>query len=210
LKKPEDEVRRLFQDKLRTMRGDKTFLGDIQGDRYHHNVMLCVLKDLGFDLKRVSPNNYQNIFDSGKKYFVYGSLNYDFAPSYMKGRKLYWRNQQCKQAAFHGNEPLPGAHDAHQYHAVVIRAGMLYCSNLVDEEGERFGADAKQLLPLTGASKDGQFRICGNKPLAYLTSISRVFRLVKEPVSARGKRGKAAGRKQRQKAKKKQKTANAA
>jgi hypothetical protein len=135
---------------------------------------------------------------------------YDFAPSYMKGRKLYWRNQQCKQAAFHGNEPLPGAHDAHQYHAVVIRAGMLYCSNLVDEEGERFGADAKQLLPLTGASKDGQFRICGNKPLAYLTSISRVFRLVKEPVSARGKRGKAAGRKQRQKAKKKQKTANAA
>ena len=55
---------------------------------------------------------------------------------------------------------------------------MLFCGNLVDESGSRFGADAKQLLPLAGPSADGQYRIQGKQMLAYLCRISRVFKLV--------------------------------
>jgi hypothetical protein len=57
----------------------------------------------------------------------------------------------------------------------------VFCGNLVDESGSRFGVDARQLLPLAGPSKDGQYRVQGKQFLAYLSRISRVFKLVCQP-----------------------------
>eukprot|EP01047_Picozoa_sp_COSAG01_P069223 COSAG01_NODE_10182_length_2227_cov_77.611372_1_plen_152_part_10 len=50
LKIPVETMRALLQVKLRAMNGDKTFLGDIQTDRYHHNVLERVVEDRGYTL----------------------------------------------------------------------------------------------------------------------------------------------------------------
>ena len=182
LKIPVETMRALLQVKLRDMNGDKTFLGDIDGDRYHHNVLSAVLQDRGYTLVMVQPSDYPAMFTTGK-YFVYGELNFKFQPYTQHREKgtIKWLNQQCKTANFYGLERIPGANDAREYHSVAIRDGMLFCGNLVDDSGSRFGADAKQLLPLAGPSKDGQYRVQGKQFLAYLSRISRVFKLVCQP-----------------------------
>ena len=172
----------LLQVKLRAMNGDKTYLGDIQADRYHHDVLVRVLQDRGCNLVMLPPSDYPSMFTTGE-FFVYGELNFKFQPYTLPREKgnIRWLNSQCKAAKFYGVERIPAAHDAREYHSVAIRDGMLFCGNLIDESGSRFGADARQLLPLAGPSKDGQYRVRGKQMLAYLCRISRVFKLVGQP-----------------------------
>ena len=47
------------------MEGDKTYLGDIDGDRYHHNVLAAVIQDLGYKLTMIRPHDYSKMFHAG-------------------------------------------------------------------------------------------------------------------------------------------------
>eukprot|EP01047_Picozoa_sp_COSAG01_P020013 COSAG01_NODE_1131_length_11572_cov_84.273337_1_plen_241_part_00 len=116
-----ENVRKLLQEKLLAMDGDKTFLGDIDGDRYHHNVLAAVIQDLGYKLIMIQPDNYPEMFLADRKFFVYGELNFKFQPytqHYMTGA-IEWLNLQCKAAEFWGLDRIPGAHDAREYQRVA-------------------------------------------------------------------------------------------
>ena len=177
---PEDLVRGLMVAKLESMRatykGNSEWMGDVNGDRFHHEVFVAVARDLGYNLKMVKSSEYAAILSGEGNYFVYGTLNFDFQPYQDQGKRK-WKNQRCKKNKFYGLERIPNAHDAKEYHAVAIRNGELYCGNLVAENGHRFSIRAVDILPLAGPSKDGQYRVKGRSPLAYLQNISRVFQL---------------------------------
>ena len=181
LQLPQDVVRGKMVAKLESMQaaynGDSDWMGDVSGDRFHHNVLAAVARDLGYNLKLVKASEYATILSGEGSYFVYGTLNFDFQPYQQRGKKCEWKNQRCKKSKFYGLERIPNAHDAKEYHAVAIRNGELYCGNLVAENGHRFSIRAVDILPLAGPSKDGQYRVKGRSPLAYLQNISRVFQL---------------------------------
>jgi hypothetical protein len=77
------------------MNGDKTFLGDIQTDRYHHNVLERVVEDRGYTLVMLLPCDYPTMFTTGE-FFVYGELNFNFQPYTLRKRTIKWSNPQCK------------------------------------------------------------------------------------------------------------------
>ena len=81
---PEDLVRGLMVAKLESMQaaynGDSDWMGDVSGDRFHHNVLAAVARDLGYNLKLVKASEYATILSGEGSYFVYGTLNFDFRP----------------------------------------------------------------------------------------------------------------------------------
>jgi hypothetical protein len=185
LEKPEEDIRGLLVAKLKMMKGAYSgagkshFLGDVAGDRFHHNVVRDVLRDLGYKMTLIKCNDYTKMFDEGFMGVVYGQLNFQFLPYHLVGNKVNFLNKECGKAKYYGCQPIDNAHDAREYHCIALRDKLVYCGNLTKKGGGRFGVNAKEVLPLKQA-KDKQYRIKGKSKLAYLKSISRVFELSRD------------------------------
>lgn len=65
-------------------------------------------------------------------------------------------------------------HDDVVLHAVVVKDGKLYCSNMINKQGDPFCAKAAKLLP-TKHDSCGQHRVTRNLRMAYLRSIRPMY-----------------------------------
>jgi hypothetical protein len=192
LEKPQEDIRGLLVAKLEMMKlmhsgaSKSHFLGDVAGDRFHHNVVRDVLRDLGYKMTLLKCNEYPKMFDMGFMGVVYGELNFKFQPysRFGKSNKVRFLNNEFADAQYYGNVPIDDAHDAGQYHCIALRDNRLYCGNLAYADGRCFGVKASQILPFKQVKKDNQQYCIKNSKSAYLNCISQVFELSRDCTEA--------------------------
>jgi len=151
-------------------------LGDRSKDHFHVSVLMNTLQaEYDFSVSRISASEHRASFWRQRHcLLVVGELNFDFKPWVMKNGRVEWNCKLCQEANFGGISRIPGVHDDGVLHAVVVKDGKLYCSNMIDRQGNPFWASAVKLLP-TKRAKCGQYRVTRNSRMAYLRSIRRVY-----------------------------------
>ena len=84
-------------------------------------------------------------------------------------------------------QKIEGEHDDKCLHCIVVKDGMLHCSNLIGADGKSFSAPAELLLPMK-KDKDGRCIMDTKKPMAYLRNFRKVYEVKKSEDREKGHR----------------------
>ena len=89
-------------------------------------------------------------------------------------RSVRYLSKIFEEKEFGALRKIKGEHDDTCLHCIVVKDGMLHCTNLIGADKKSFSAPAELLLPMK-KNKDGFCKMDTKKPMAYLRYFRKVY-----------------------------------